>query len=374
MRRKLLQDVKRVVVKIGTASISNEFGGLDESRVASLAEQVHALRRRGLQVAVVSSGAIGAGMNELGLKRRPTRLPELQACAAVGQGRLTSVYNQHFRRRGFHAAQILLTREDIEDRHRYLNASNAIRALLDYGAVPLINENDTIAVEEITFGDNDGLAVLVTHLVRADLLILLTVVDGLYENPDAPPAQRRVLEVVDKVTDAIAALAGKSVSRGGSGGMLSKIEAARAATAAGEPALIARASEPRILERIFEGESLGTLFLPAKAKMRSRKRWLLFGSKPRGKITVDDGARRALLERGKSLLPSGITGVSGRFARGDMVAICDEQGQEIGRGLVNYSADEIRIIRGHKTPEIRRLLGAAPYQAAIHRDHLALNG
>lgn len=373
MRRALLKQVKRVVVKIGTAALSNEAGGLDEKRVERLAAQVHALRERGLQVAVVSSGAIGAGMNALGLKSRPTRLPELQACAAVGQGRLTGVYDRCFRRWGYHAAQVLLTRQDIDDRRRYLNASNTIHAILDYGAVPLVNENDTISVEEITFGDNDGLAALVTNLLRADMLILLTVVDGLYENPEAPAGRRRTLQVVEKVTDKIATLATKDKSRGGKGGMQSKIEAARMATSAGEAVLIANAIEPRILERIFDGEDLGTLFLPAGVKMRSRKRWLRFGSRPSGKIVVDAGAQRALTARGKSLLPSGVTEITGDFGRGDLVAICDEEGREIGRGLVNYSAEEMLKIKGHKTSEIRRIIGEAPYKVAVHRDHLVLN-
>jgi len=371
--RKLIGNVKSVVVKIGTAALSNKTGGLDESRVESLAAQVHALRRRGVKVTVVSSGAIGCGMNLLGLKRRPTRLPELQACAAVGQGRLAAVYERCFSRWGYHAAQVLLTREDIDDRRRYLNASNAIRSILDYDAVPLVNENDMISVEEITFGDNDGLAALVTNLVRADLLILLTVVDGLYENPRGAPGKRRVIDVVEKVTDEIVALAAAGKSAGGKGGMRSKIEAARVATATGETVLIANAGKPRILERVFDGENLGTLFLPAKTRMGSRKRWLRFGSRPKGAVIVDAGARRALEERGKSLLPSGIAGVTGDFARGDLVSIRGEDGREFARGLVNYSAAEIERIKGHNTADIRRILGDAPYKAAIHRDHLVLN-
>ena len=373
MRKSLLTDVRRVVVKIGTAALSDERGRLVEQRIEDLAGQVHLLRERGVQVAVVSSGAIGCGMHMLGLERRPTRLPELQACAAVGQGRLASVYDRCFSRRGYHAAQILLTREDIDDRGRYLNASNAIHAILDYGAVPLINENDMIAVEEITFGDNDGLAALVTNLMAADLLILLTVVDGLYENLEAPPHKRRVIAEVREITDEIAALAGSAASAGGKGGMQSKLEAARVATAAGVAVLIANALEPRILERICDGDPVGTLFLPAQVKMRARKRWLRFGSRPRGAIVVDAGACRALLKGGKSLLPSGITGVTGSFARGDLVAIRSEDKREIGRGLVNYTSDEMQRIKGHRTGDIRRILGDAPYKVAVHRDHLVLN-
>ena len=361
-------------MKIGTAALSNEAGGLDEAQVERLSEQVHALRQRGLNVAVVSSGAIGAGMNELGLKRRPTRLPDLQACAAIGQVRLTAVYEECFRRRGYHAGQMLLTWDDFDDRRRYLNASNAIHAILKLGAVPLINENDTISVDEmnLSFGDNDVLASLVANLLHADLLALLTVVDGLYENPDASPQQRRVLRLVEKVDGDIERLVGVRRSRGGRGGMAGKLEAARAATAAGVSVVVANAREANVLERIVDGEELGTLFLPAGQRMRSRKRWLCFGSRPRGELTIDAGARRALVERGKSLLPSGIVRVTGSFARGDVVSICDEEGRTLARGLVNYSAYEMEKIRGKRTPAIRRLLGDAPYEEAVHRDHLAL--
>ena len=363
---------RRVVVKIGTAALSNAEGGLDEAQVGRLAAQIHALRGRRIQVAVVSSGAIGAGMNDLGLHRRPTRLPELQACAAVGQGRLTATYDRCFRRWGYHAAQMLLTRQTFEDRRRYLNASNALHAILAYGAVPLVNENDTISVDEITFGDNDILAALVCNLLEADALILLTTVDGLYENPDAPARRRRVLRVVRKVTGELRRLATTERSRGGKGGMASKIEAARMAASAGAGVVIANAREPRVLERLFDGEDLGTRFLPSPKRMASRKRWLRFGSRPKGKLVVDAGARRALLERGKSLLPSGIVGVEGDFARGDLVAICSAGDEELGRGLVNYGADEMRKIMGRRSPAIRRILGDAPYDEAMHRDHLVL--
>ncbi len=374
-RKELLKRVRRVVVKIGTAALSNEEGRLDEARVERVSAQIHALRQRGLKAAVVSSGAIGAGMSELGIRRRPTRLPELQACAAVGQGRLTAAYDRYFRRRGYHAAQVLLTRQDFDDRHRYLNASNAIHAILAYGAVPLINENDTVSVEEIplTFGDNDILAALVTNLLCAEALILLTVVDGLYENPKAPLHERRLLRVVPKVTEEVRRVAEAGRSRGGTGGMASKVEAARMATSAGGIVIVANAGEPRVLERIFDGEEIGTLFLPAKERMTSRKRWLRFGSRPKGALLVDDGARRALVERGKSLLPSGIVHVRGDFSRGDLVAICNEHGSEFGRGLVNYGTDEMQKIMGQKTSALRRILGDAPYEEAIHRDHLVMH-
>ena len=374
-RTEILKHTRRVVVKIGTASLSSASGGLNEARVAHLADQVHALRQHDLQVAIVSSGAIGAGMNMLGIVHRPTQLPELQACAAIGQGRLAAIYDRCFQQRGYHAAQMLLTRDDLDNRRRYLNASNALNAILDYGAVPLINENDTISVEEIelTFSDNDILAAMVTHLVGAEMLILLTVVDGLYENPGAPPKQRRVLPVVNKITDEIEQLAAKSRSRGGRGGMASKLEAAHMATAAGAAVVIANARKKRILERIFDGEHVGTLFVPTQERMASRKRWLRFGSRPKGTLVVDTGAQHALVERGKSLLPSGIVKVDGEFARGDLVAICDQSGTEFARGLVNYNAKEMQKILGCKTSEIARVLGASPYEEAVHRNHLVLS-
>ena len=291
----------------------------------------------------------------------------------MGQGRLTAVYDRCFRRRGYHAAQILLTRQDFDDRQRYLNASNAIHAILDYGAVPLINENDSISVEEITFSDNDILAALVSNLLNADVLILLTVVPGLYENPKALVRDRRVLSVVSKVTEEVRRLAAAGRSRGGKGGMASKIEAARIATSAGVAVVVGDAGLPRVLERILDGEEVGTLFLPAMERMASRKRWLRFGSTPRGALLVDDGARRALVESGKSLLPSGIIQVRGEFGRGDLVSICDRHGSEFGRGLASYGGDEMRKVMGQRTSSVRRVLGDASCDEAIHRDHLVLH-
>jgi glutamate 5-kinase len=375
-RKELLKSVRRIVVKIGTAALSAPEGGLDESRVAALAEQVHALKQRGMQVAVVSSGAIGAGMNALKMRKRPTQLPELQACAAIGQGHLTAVYDQSFRKHGYHAAQMLLTRDDFNDRHRYLNASNALHAILKVGAVPVINENDTISVEELalSFGDNDGLAALVAHLLSADMLIILTTVDGLYEDPEAPAARRKVISEVSQVNEEVLKLANGAVSRGGRGGMTSKLEAARIVAEAGGSTLIANARTPRVLERVLDGDEVGTIFLPAgKERMASRKRWLRFGGRPKGTIAVDDGAQRALVVGNKSLLPSGIVAVTGDFARGDLVAVCDTDGEEFARGLVNYNASEMRLILGKKSSTIRGILGECPYDEAIHRDHLVLN-
>lgn len=372
-RKELFGRVKTVVVKVGTSALSNEQGGLEEAAVSRLAEQIHSLRKRGVNVILVTSGAIGAGMNAFGMSARPTALPELQACAAVGQGRLIAAYDRSFSRWGSHAAQMLLTREDFNDRRRYLNAFNTLNALLQLGAIPVINENDTISVDEITFSDNDRLAALVTSLLGADMLVLLTVVDGLLENPDAPEAERRIVPVVEQVSDKVRGLATAARSRGGKGGMNSKLEAAHIATEAGAAMIIANAGAPRVLDRLFDGDALGTLFLPGKTRMTGLKRWLRHGSKPKGIVTVDAGARRALAEGGKSLLPSGVIGVSGDFDRGDLVAVHDDQGYEFARGLINYSSSEMKKIKGQKTAAIRRILPEAPCDEAIHRDRLALN-
>ena len=372
LRAAALSRVRRVVVKVGTAVLSRPDGRLDTEQVARLAEQVHHLRERGIEVAIVSSGAVGAGMGELDIKRRPKSLPTLQAAAAVGQGKLIGAYDSCFAAWGHHAAQVLLTRQDLEDRTRYLNASNTLSTLLRLGTIPVINENDTISVEEITFSDNDVLAALVTHLIRADLLIALSNVAGLYAaGPDADPP--RVVPLVRRVTDEIRALAGADRSARGLGGMSSKIEAAAVATRAGDPMIVADGRAPDVLKRLFDGEPLGTLFLPAEAKMTSRKRWIGFTSRPRGKLVVDDGARDALMRRGKSLLPSGIIGVKGDFSRGDLVAITDGGGAEFARGLVNYSSAEARQIMGLRTAAVRKMLGAESYDEVVHRDNMTVD-
>lgn len=371
-RLEIVRRVERVVVKVGTAVLCGDSGKLDDGQVERLAEQVDGLHATGVKVVVVTSGAIGAGMAALGLERRPTALPMLQAAAAIGQGKLMAAYEQVFSKRGYHAAQVLLTREDLDERQRYLNACNTLNTLLDLGAVPVVNENDTVSVEEIGFLENDALAMTVAGLVRADLLVALSSIDGLYENPDAPLEERRVVEVVEGVDEAVAALAGSERSVGGSGGMTAKLEAFRDATEVGVPVMIANGAEPNVLLRLFEGEALGTLFMPRPGRVRSRKLWLGFGARPKGSIVVDAGARRALVERGKSLLPSGILEVRGAFGRGDLAAVVTAEGEEFARGLSNYSAEEVRRIRGLKSDRIAEALGDCPYPEVIHRDNLTL--
>ncbi len=375
LRRKHVRSARRIVVKVGTnmlASARPPYGGLDDERVGRIAEQVASLVKGGRQVALVTSGAIGCGMSELGMRNRPVALPLSQAVASVGQGVLMACYERHFRRHGLHAAQVLLTHEDFDNRERYLNAANTLHALFELPCVPVINENDTISTEEIKFGDNDRLAALVTHLIRAQLLILLTSVAGLYLERPRGGSPGKIVEVVERVDRDIEKLAYEGTSLSGVGGMKSKIEAARVATEAGEAALIADGRDPVILRKIMAGEPVGTLFLPRPGRLKSYKRWIRFTSRPRGSLQVDAGARTALVQRGKSLLPSGITGVEGDFKRGDVVRINGPEGEEFARGLSNYAGDEVQRIKGRQTSQIEEILGYSYYDEVVHRDNLTL--
>ena len=379
LRRRHVCSARRLVVKVGTnvlAPPSERHGagqaGLDDVRVAAIVDQIASLVKDGRQVALVTSGAIGCGMAELGLKDRPTTLPGSQAAASVGQGVLMARYAEHFRRHGLHAAQILLTHEDFDNRERYLNASNTIHALFELPCVPVINENDTISTAEIRFGDNDRLAALVTHLIRAELLILLTSVPGLYAEPPRGGSPGKVIEVVQPGDAGLEQLVYDEQTPLGMGGMRSKIEAARVATEAGEAAVIADGGDPGILRKVMAGEPVGTLFVPAAGKLPSYKRWIRYTSRPRGTVRVDAGARAALVGRGKSLLPSGITGVEGDFQRGDAVRIVGPEGEEFARGLSNYSHNEVERIKGVHSGRIESILGYKYYDEVVHRDNLAL--
>jgi glutamate 5-kinase len=373
IREEILSNVSKIVIKIGTRVLTDEDGLVDKNRIMELSKQVVKLRLKGFSVVIVSSGSIGAGISALGLQKRPSILPELQAAAAIGQGKLIEVYNECFEKHGYHAAQLLLTRQDFEDRQRYLNTCNTLHSLLNFKTIPIINENDTISVEEITFGDNDILSALVTNLLRADLLILLSSVDGLYTTPPAPGKSCRVLSVVDSISDDIKKLAFKQKTKEGVGGMESKLEAANIATGSGEAVIIANGMQPDILSKIMNYDDVGTLFVPYNKKITSRKRWIGFTVKPKGKIYIDEGALSALQKKGKSLLPSGVVKIEGKFIKGDVVSIVGvDEKREVARGLMNYSADEVRKVKGLRTSLIKKTLGYKPYDEIIHRDNIVL--
>ena len=373
IREEILSNVSKIVIKIGTRVLTNQDGLLDKNRIMELSKQVVKLRLKGFSVVIVSSGSIGAGISALGLQKRPSILPELQAAAAIGQGKLIEVYNECFKKHGYHAAQLLLTRQDFEDRQRYLNACNTLHSLLNFKTIPIINENDTISVEEITFGDNDILSALVTNLLRADLLILLSSVDGLYTTPPSSGKSCRVLSVVDSISDDIKKLAFKQKTKEGVGGMESKLEAANIATGSGEAVIIANGMQSDVLSKIMNYDDVGTLFVPYNKKITSRKRWIGFTVKPKGKIYIDEGALSALQKKGKSLLPSGVVKVEGKFIKGDVVSVVDVgEKKEVARGLMNYSADEVRKVKGLRTSLIKKTLGYKPYDEIIHRDNIIL--
>jgi glutamate 5-kinase len=379
VRQDVVAAADTVVVKVGSRVLAREDGSLGDENVAAIADQLARLQREGRKVVLVSSGAVAAGIGRLGWKKRPTDVAELQAAAAVGQSRLIESYNKALAPHGVNAAQVLLTAEDLRQRARYLNVRNTLLALFRCGAIPIINENDTVAVDElqISFGDNDRLAALVTNLLRAPLLVLLSDVEGLYDrNPSDPEAQ--VIPVVTNLEEAARKLvhdgAGAPRLQLSRGGMASKLRAAGIATRAGENVVIARGRRPNVLIEILSGAEVGTLILAEGRAVRSRKRWIGWSAAPRGRLLLDAGAARAVKEQGRSLLAVGVRGVEGSFVKGDVVALCDAEGQEFARGLVNYSAAQTTTIAGQPTERIEQLLGRRPYDEVVHRDNLVLLG
>jgi glutamate 5-kinase len=360
------------VVKVGTSVLTAPDGTLDPSRIDHLAEQISAIMDRGRKVALVSSGAVGAGIGQLGWKRRPDNLPQLQAAAAIGQAYLIRAYDEGLRRHRRHAAQLLLTHEDFDSRPRYLNMRNTLHALFECDAIPIINENDTISVDEIKFGDNDRLAAMVTNLLQAPLLIILSVVDGLYRGEPGSSPVPELVSLVPQIDDDVLSLAGAAKSSLGTGGMQSKLAAARLVTQAGGSVIIASGMKPEPLTRILSGEPAGTLFLAHGATHRARKRWIGLTARPRGHYVVDAGARIALESGSKSLLAIGILEVVGEFDKGDVVGIRDARGQEFARGLTNYTTTDAHRIRGLRTHEARQTLGTTLYDEVVHRDNLVL--
>ena len=372
VRQEVIALAHSVVVKIGTNVLTGADGALDLNRLQVLVDQVQRLRQAGRKVTIVSSGAIGAGVGQLKLDKRPTDLRRLQACAAVGQGFLMRAYQECFRKHGAVVAQILLTAGDFDNRTRYLNARNTILTLLEWNCVPIINENDTVSVAEIRFGDNDHLAAMVTNLLQAPLLLLLTVVDGLCPIDPGTGVRATPLTTVPTIDGSIMDLAGSSRSSLGTGGMRSKLRAARLATAAGESVIIANGAKEGILDAVFAAETVGTLFLPHGTMLPAWKRWLGFTARPKGKLILDAGARRAVVEKGRSLLPIGVVQATGAFTKGDVVALCDLQGIEFARGLTNYAAVDANRILGLRSEQIVEVLGGLPYEELVHRDNLVL--
>jgi len=373
LRQEIATAADIMVVKVGTRVLTHHDGRLDQQRVGDLADQINRVIETGRKVVLVSSGAVGAGMGRLGLGRRPDDLARLQAIAAVGQSVLVEAYERSLHTHGRHAAQVLLTADDLDHRTRYLNARNTILSLLELGAVPVINENDTIAVDELqtTFGDNDRLAAIVTNLIRAPLLVLLSDVDGLYDgDPSSPGA--RVISTVARFEPAILDLARDTAGGLGKGGMASKLRAARLVAAGGESVIIAGGRTPDVLLRIIRGEPVGTLILAQGQTIAARKRWIGLTVQPRGQLTVDAGARTAIERNGRSLLAIGVLEAEGRFRKGDVVALRDPHGVEFARGLTNYSAENIRRIKGLKSRQIAEALEHFPYDEVIHRDNMVV--
>ncbi len=368
----IIANSKRLVIKVGSSLVTNSGAGLDHEAIATWAAQIAALKAMGREVVLVSSGAIAEGMQRLGWKKRPSAVHELQAAAAVGQMGLVQVYETCFRKHGLHTAQILLTHDDLADRKRYLNARSTLRTLLELNTIPIINENDTVVTEEIRFGDNDTLGALVTNLIDADALVILTDQTGLYSaDPRKDPAATLVAEA--RAGDpALEAMAGGAGSDIGSGGMLTKILAAKRAARSGAHTVIAWGREPDVLIRLAQGEAIGTQLIAGEMKTVARKQWLADHLQVGGKLTLDDGAVNALRKEGKSLLPIGVSAISGDFERGEVVTCLDAKGREIARGLINYSAQETQKILRHASTEIEPILGYVDEPELIHRDNLVL--
>ncbi|HEY6085124.1 MAG TPA: glutamate 5-kinase [Nitrospira sp.] len=372
MRDEILKTAKRVVIKIGSSLVSSRAAGLQPERIDRLADEIASLKSHGREVLIVSSGAIVSGIKKLALKEYPKTLPVKQAAAAVGQSRLMWAYEKAFERLGVQVAQILVTHHDLADRRRFLNARHTLGALIGFDVIPIINENDTVAVDEIRVGDNDTLAAEVAHLVDADLLIILSDVDGLFaedprKNPSAP-----LIPIIPDITEDIEKRAGVSATFEGTGGMATKIRAAKKVGDYGVATLILNGQKAGLLGRALAGEEAGSLFLAKKRRMNSRKHWIAFTLRARGTITVDQGAVDALTTRGKSLLASGIVDVAGDFEAGDPVSCLDADGKEFAKGLVNFPSSIVSRIKRLKTSEIQEQLGPQEYEEVIHRDNLVI--
>lgn len=366
-RKQLLENVKRIVVKVGT-SIITEADAISTKRISSLVSDLVFLLSRGYQVVLVSSGAIGAGLRLLQKDRHAMSIPEKQALASVGQIALMNEYRACFTRSGYEVGQLLLTEDDVKNRRRYLNARHTFNALFKLGVVPIVNENDSVVVKEIKFGENDTLSAYVTNIVEADLLILLSDVDGFFwEMTDKEP-----VEEIDEITDEIRKRAGGAGTCDGTGGMCTKINAADIVIRSGEMMIIANGQREGILRQIMNGERIGTIFMGRECSLNSRKRWIAFNTDQKGALIIDEGAAKALCEKKKSLLASGIISVAGIFELGDAVEICDEQKRPLGKGIVNYSNEELFRIKGLRSDEIGKIFGENVFDEVINRDDLII--
>ncbi|MGY0373781.1 glutamate 5-kinase [Clostridium sp. JNZ J1-5] len=370
IRKDYLKDVKRIVVKVGTSTLTHSTGLLNLNRIENLVRQLSDIHNRGIEVILVSSGAIGAGIGKLGLKTRPKTIPEKQASAAVGQGILLHMYEKLFSEYGKIVGQILLTRDDVSHRMRFLNASNTFYALLEQGVIPIVNENDAIVVDEIKFGDNDTLSAMVASLVAADLLVLLTDIDGLYDsNPKTNP-NAKFINHVKEITDEIVAAADGAGSSLGTGGMITKINAGKIATTSGSAMVIVNGDAPNVLNDILDGKEIGTFFEGQKRPLQARKHWMAFGTNPSGCVVVDEGAEKALMDHHKSLLPKGILSVDGTFSEGEVISILNTKGEEIGHGVTNYNSSDIDAIKKLDSCHIEEKLGYKNYDVVIHSNNM----
>ena len=372
LRQQVYAASQAVVVKIGTNALSKSDDTLNVDRIHSLAEQLWKIRSTGRRVVVVSSGAVGAGIGLLGLKGRPSDLPHVQAAAAAGQARLIRAYDEALQVHNCHAAQILLTANDFKHRTRYLNVRNTLHTLFEYPVIPIVNENDTVSISEIKFGDNDRLAAMVASLIERPLLIILSVVDGLLDGDPSDPASKP-LRLVENLKQ-VESLASSTKSSRGTGGMKSKLESVRMATHTGTNVIIADGRMDSVIDRVTAGEELGTLFLSHKVSVPAWKRWIGYTVTPRGALRLDDGAVKAVKEKGRSLLAIGVTGVDGDFSKGELVSLLDSHGHEFARGLSNFDARTAASIAGKRTEQVVETLGNAAYQEIIHRDNLTVMG
>lgn len=372
IREKYLKNLKRVVIKVGSSSLTHNNGLINLNKMEKLCKEIANLYNMGIEVIFVSSGAIGAGMGKLSYKERPKTIPEKQALAAVGQGLLIHLYEKMFSEYGITIAQILFTRDDFGNKNRYINGKFTLSTLIQKRVIPIINENDAISVEEIKFGDNDNLSALVSCLVEADLLIILSDIDGLYNKNPSKYSDAVIIDTIDKIDKTTESFAGDTNSSVGTGGMITKINAGKIATSSGIPMIIAKSDQPYVLDRILAFENIGTFFKPKNIPLKKRKRWIAFASNSEGYIKVDNGAKNALINDHKSLLPSGIIEAEGTFKFGDVVSITDEENMIIGKGITNFTKEEIDKMKGLKTKEIEEIYGNRNYHQVIHCDNLVI--